>query len=141
MANVTLDELRAELARGRAKFPGNRLLLPALVEEVGELCAALVDGNREAVRREAIQVATVAIWIAEEGDATNYSLSPLALLVDGLGDVARRLLQRRGLSAIVAADMVSALHLISSAGDRAFADITAQESQPWTKMVQWISLR
>jgi hypothetical protein len=68
---VTYDELNAEVTRARVKFPGNRLLLAALVEEVGELSRAYLQREgAERVRIEALQCACVAIRIAEEGDAT-----------------------------------------------------------------------
>lgn len=66
----TLDEIAAEVMRARDKFPGNRHLLAALVEEVGELAKAYLQregGDR--VRKEAIQIACVAIRIIEEGDS------------------------------------------------------------------------
>lgn len=63
-------ELRAELVRARAKFPRNRFLLAALTEECGELAQAILQGaSFGQIRAEAIQCATVAIRIAEEGDS------------------------------------------------------------------------
>lgn len=38
----TQNALDAELARARAKFPGNRFLLAAATEELGELAQALL---------------------------------------------------------------------------------------------------
>lgn len=67
----TTDSISAEVARAREKFPGNRLLLAALTEEVGELAKAMLqDRPREEIRKEAIQVAAVAVRIIEEGDAS-----------------------------------------------------------------------
>jgi len=63
---TTIDALTAELARARAKFPGNRFLLAALCEELGELAEAVAHGNKAEIRTEAVQVACVAIRIAEE---------------------------------------------------------------------------
>ena len=64
-------DLAEELVRARDKFPGNALLLAALVEEVGELARALLQRQgKEQVRKEALQVACVAVRIYEEGDAT-----------------------------------------------------------------------
>lgn len=64
-------DLLEEVVRARAKFPGNRFLLAALTEEVGELARAYLQREgRERVRREALQVACVAMRIYEEGDAT-----------------------------------------------------------------------
>ena len=68
-ADETLDALRAELDRARAKFPKNDHLFAALGEEVGELARELLEnGARERIRAEAIQVACVALRIADEGD-------------------------------------------------------------------------
>ena len=66
--------ISAELQFARSKFPGNNLNFPALIEEVGELAKALLDhsyGKCEAkdVYAEALQVAVMAIRIAEEGSA------------------------------------------------------------------------
>lgn len=64
--------LGSELRFARHKFPGNQMMLAALMEEVGELAQALIDHSRGKVDAakvygEAIQVATMAIRIAEEG--------------------------------------------------------------------------
>lgn len=65
----TLDAVSREVMRARAKHPTNTNLLPALVEEVGELAQALADKHgRERVVAEAIQVACVALRIVEEGE-------------------------------------------------------------------------
>lgn len=64
----TAYALEQEVVRARQKFPGNRLLLAALVEEVGELARGLLEGTNW--REEALQVACVALRIYEEGDAT-----------------------------------------------------------------------
>lgn len=65
----TLAAVRAEVLRARAKFPGRAHMLAALTEEVGEVARALLQREgRERVRAEAIQVACVALRIAEEGD-------------------------------------------------------------------------
>lgn len=67
----TVNDLLLEIARARTKFPGNKFLLAALVEEVGELAQAfLQDQGRDRIRAEAIQVACVALRIVEEGDPT-----------------------------------------------------------------------
>jgi len=62
----------AELAYAREKFPGNEDQFAALIEEVGELANALIEhkrgkGNGANVFAEAIQVAAMAIRVAEEG--------------------------------------------------------------------------
>lgn len=63
--------LMSEVMAGRKKFPGNRLALAALVEEVGELSRALLQRQgRARVEQEALQVAAVAMRIFEEGDST-----------------------------------------------------------------------
>lgn len=60
--------LEAEMRRARAKHPSSRFLLPALMEEVGELARAMmVAEERHLVAEEALQVACVACRIAEEG--------------------------------------------------------------------------
>lgn len=65
----TLDELSKEISFARNKFPGNTFLLPALMEEVGELAQAyLQKQSLNKIRREALQVACVALRIYEEGD-------------------------------------------------------------------------
>jgi NTP pyrophosphatase (non-canonical NTP hydrolase) len=78
---LTLQAVRAEMIRARIKFPENNVLLAALMEEVGELANALLelrfaclrgevegaDAMRDAVQREAIQVASTALRILEDG--------------------------------------------------------------------------
>lgn len=72
----TLADVAHEVHRARTKFPGNRLLLAALMEEVGELARAYLQREGpDRVRKEAIQVACVALRIAEEGDATFDNVS------------------------------------------------------------------
>lgn len=63
-------EISAELRRARAKFPGPDATLAALMEEVGEVAKATVDESRERVRKEAVQVAVMAIRLILDGDAT-----------------------------------------------------------------------
>ena len=73
----TLEDLAVEILRARAKFPGNRFLLAALMEEVGELAQAMLQGKSDAeIKTEAIQVACVALRIFEEKDATFADLKP-----------------------------------------------------------------
>ena len=63
-------ELDDEVNGARKKFPGNRFLLAALTEELGELAQAyLQKQGRKRVRKEALQVACVAMRIYEEGDS------------------------------------------------------------------------
>ena len=53
----TWDAVEAELASARKKFPSNRFLLAALMEEVGELAQALMDDHgKQRIREEAVQV-------------------------------------------------------------------------------------
>lgn len=75
-----LNDLDAEIARARLKFPACEHTYAALLEELGELAQALIEhktGRAPArnVRAEALQVACVAVRIASEGDAS-YGLAP-----------------------------------------------------------------
>jgi NTP pyrophosphatase (non-canonical NTP hydrolase) len=75
-AEETIKALRTEIYSARRKFPGRRFLLTALVEEVGELAAAILKREGPArIRKEAIQVACVAIRIFEEMDPVYDSLT------------------------------------------------------------------
>ena len=68
---TALPALLSECMHAKLKFPGNRYLLAALTEEVGELAQALLQKQGpERVREEALQVACVTLRIAIEGDAT-----------------------------------------------------------------------
>ena len=66
---VLLDVI-AELQHARDKFPGPNVTALALMEEVGELATALFSEYRERVRKEAIQVAVMAIRCILDGDQT-----------------------------------------------------------------------
>lgn len=67
---LTLTAVGAEVMRARFKFPANAHLLAALMEEVGELAQAMLEGRpRDEIEKEAIQVACVAVRIVEEGDS------------------------------------------------------------------------
>jgi hypothetical protein len=76
--------IRGELQQAREAFPNNHYLLPALMEEVGELSAALLEhsltGSPTAseVFHEAIQVATMAIRLGVEGDR-DFSYEPFEI--------------------------------------------------------------
>ena len=62
--------LTNEVGRARAKFPSNEKLLAALMEEVGELAQAMLQRKPLAeIRKEALQVACVAVRIYGEGDS------------------------------------------------------------------------
>lgn len=64
------DEILAELSRARAKFPGKNVTFAALVEEVGELATATFEEGRDRVRKEAVQVAVMAMRMVLDGDHT-----------------------------------------------------------------------
>ncbi len=71
MGDGTLIALDDELIHARKKFPGNRHLLAACLEELGEVARALLQRQgADRVRKEALQVAVVALRIYEEGDAS-----------------------------------------------------------------------
>lgn len=65
-----LDEVRAELIRARAKFPGDRIMTIALAEEFGELAKAILDEPAANVRKEAVQTAAMAARIVLDGDGS-----------------------------------------------------------------------
>ena len=69
--NPTLDaclKVECEVDRARGRFPSNRHMLAALIEEVGELAQALLQ-EKEDWREEALHCACVAVRIMTEGDA------------------------------------------------------------------------
>lgn len=68
--NRLMVEIMAELSRARAKFPGENVTFAALVEEVGELATATFSESRDRVRKEAVQVAVMAMRMALDGDCT-----------------------------------------------------------------------
>lgn len=130
MTPLTARELEAEVARGRAKFPSGRFLMVGLVEEVGELVDAIILRDRFLIQREAIQVATVAIRIAEEGDAIDYSRSDLAKLVSAVGATAKALLQRRKDTMLTAIGIIAKRMRENEKPDATFDSLTAEETQP-----------
>lgn len=68
---VSEDELLANVARSRGKYPSNRRLFDGMMGEVAELARAYRgDGN---VHAEALDVAACALRIAIEGDAGGNS--------------------------------------------------------------------
>lgn len=68
LSDREIADLQDEVKRGRAKFPNGTNLLPALMEEVGELARALLqDGNGRLAHEEALDVACVAMRIYAEG--------------------------------------------------------------------------
>lgn len=77
----SLDAIAREVTRARVKFPGNRFLLAALTEEVGELAQAMLQKRPgEEIAKEAIQVAAVAVRILEEGDASFADITDVEAL-------------------------------------------------------------
>lgn len=61
-------EIWGELMKARMKFPDPICSMTALTEEVGELAKAMLDESPERIRKEAVQVAVMAIRVALEGD-------------------------------------------------------------------------
>lgn len=82
MFNRTKLEIDNELEKARTKFPMPNPTFVALVEEVGELAQALLKckpGDMECAQRvyaEAIQCATMAIRVMEEGDRDFPAYAP-----------------------------------------------------------------
>lgn len=62
--------VRDENLNARAKFPDNNAMNAALVEEVGEVSTALMYEPWDRVVKECVQVASMAMRIALEGDWT-----------------------------------------------------------------------
>lgn len=67
----SIEALQAIVQYARSKFPQNQKMTAALVEAVGELSSAFLEGSLEQVRSKALDVACVAMRIYEEGDATH----------------------------------------------------------------------
>lgn len=65
-----IEEVLAELVRARTKFPGDNVTTLALMEEVGELATATFEESAIRVRKEAVQVACMAMRVVLDGDAT-----------------------------------------------------------------------
>lgn len=63
-------DILAELVRARAKFPGRNVTFAALIEEVRELAKATFEEPRAHVRKEAVQVAVMAMRMVLDGDHT-----------------------------------------------------------------------
>ena len=78
------SDILAELTRARTKFPGKNVTFAALVEEVGELATAIFEESRGRVRKEAVQVAVMAMRVILDGDhvyepwRASKGLDPLA---------------------------------------------------------------
>ncbi|QDZ10563.1 hypothetical protein [Devosia ginsengisoli] len=84
---VLASEILAELTRARTKFPGKNVTFAALVEEVGELATATFEESSDRVRKEAVQVAVMAMRMVLDGDHTfddwraEKGLDPLSAIV------------------------------------------------------------
>ncbi|MEZ5537598.1 MAG: hypothetical protein R3F02_18515 [Thiolinea sp.] len=68
---AALNDVADEMKLARAKFPSPQHMMTAITEEAGELAQALLDKPMAEVRKEAIQLACVALRIACEGDPTH----------------------------------------------------------------------
>ncbi|MCY6381084.1 hypothetical protein [Hoeflea prorocentri] len=68
--DILFSEIREELERARAKFPGDGVTMLALMEEVGELAKASFEEPRANVRKEAVQVAVMAMRVVLDGDSS-----------------------------------------------------------------------
>lgn len=85
-----LSEIKKEVGFARSKFPGDNVTFAALVEEVGELATATFSQSRIDVRKEAVQVAAMAIRLVLDGDCTfdawraKFKLDPLTDRPTGL---------------------------------------------------------
>lgn len=67
---ILFVEIGRELVRARNLFPGPNVTLAALMEEVGELAKATFEEPRANVRKEAVQVAVMAMRMVLDGDHT-----------------------------------------------------------------------
>lgn len=67
---LLINDILKELVRARIKFPGKNATFAALVEEVGEVATALMEEPASNVRKEALQVAVMAIRLILDGDQT-----------------------------------------------------------------------
>lgn len=84
-----LADIEKEVTNARTKFDNNHTM-NALTEEVGELAQALLQLNfepekgktRNDVYKEAVQVATMAIRVATEGDASLPAYKPFVSLTE-----------------------------------------------------------
>lgn len=69
MAHIIADIINENVS-AKAKFPSSEGSMTALMEEVGELAKAYLDEPRENIYNEAVQVASMVIRVALEGDPT-----------------------------------------------------------------------
>ncbi len=65
---ILLAEIEAEVQSAREKFPGKNMTFAALIEEVGELATATFEESADHVRKEAVQVAAMAMRLVLDGD-------------------------------------------------------------------------
>lgn len=70
IGNRLVELIDNELAHAKRKFPDPDGLVAALMEEVGELAKAMLEEPVVNVEAEAVQVAALAIRIAQQGDPT-----------------------------------------------------------------------
>ncbi len=81
---IVITMVRGELEAARKKSPNNLHQLVALMEEVGELAQAMMhhdtDGSQtiQMVLRKCVQVASMAVRVATEGDENFAYLFPMA---------------------------------------------------------------
>ena len=80
--NELFQQVDAEIARARFKFPANTHLTVALTEEVGELAQALLEKRWGDAKMEAVQVMAVAARIYLEGDADLAAEESIASIED-----------------------------------------------------------
>lgn len=130
----TLEAIQTEVIKARIKFPGNRFILTALIEEVGELCGAALAGESEKIYQKAVQVACMTIRMIEEGDAS-FRERPagatfkLVALQEAIGEMARYFLQREPERAKKLASLIGGqCLLIQQKGDSTYDNVTDAES-------------
>lgn len=99
----SVKELNEEIVRARTKFPGNRFLFSALIEEVGEAAdeyawptGETAQSIRERRKMELLQVACVAMRLYEEDDpAYPHGRHSITKAMAMLGRLVKATLQRR----------------------------------------------
>lgn len=92
-----LRPLAEEMVRARTKFPGPRVLGSALAEEVGEMADAWLRMDPTHCRKEALQVACVAMRIHQEGNVGIGESMEILKLMAALEAPARAYLGATGL--------------------------------------------
>ena len=70
LSSDLINEINTEWRKALRKFPENRNLTVALMEEVGELARAELHKQPEEIKKEAVQVIVVALRIYTEGDGS-----------------------------------------------------------------------